>query len=124
VSLTDVRAWADGEVPAAAAVDAKPAPVTTVVPLAAVPEPVVDTSRFDDLVELAEQAMARATRAENQVAFLRNELAQLRESHVRVQTDFDRRNAEQFRATARLAVANNAAPKRAGLRSILRRASA
>jgi hypothetical protein len=107
--------------------DEAAAPAAPVVALAVAPAPtaVEDTSRFDDLVELAEQAMARATRAENQVAFLRNELAQLRESHVRVQTDFDRRNAEQFRATARMAAASaTARPKRAGIRSILRRASA
>jgi hypothetical protein len=123
VSLNDVRGWAEGSVPAAAVADE---PATNAAPLAVVPSPVVDgVSRFDDLMELAEQAMARATRAENQVAFLRNELAQLRESHVRVQTDFDRRNAEQFRATARLAVASpTTSAKRAGIRNILRRASA
>lgn len=123
VSLTDVRSWAEGSLPATA-VDTESSP--TAAPLAVVPAPAPEeTSRLDDLMELAEQAMARATRAENQVAFLRNELAQLRESHVRVQTDFDRRNAEQFRATARLAVAGQAThPKRAGIRNILRRASA
>jgi hypothetical protein len=134
VSLADVRAWADGTLPvavgaediAAAAPAAEPRPVLTVVPPPAGPavQPVEDASRYDDLMELAEQALARATRAENQVAFLRNELAQLRESHVRVQTDFDRQNAERFRATARLAATSaTARPKRAGLRSILRRAS-
>jgi hypothetical protein len=135
VSLSDVRAWADGTLPVptpvavAEAAVAPPveAPVPPVPAPAPAPAPVVveDTSRFDDLLELAEQAMARATRAENQVAFLRNELAQLRESHVRVQTDFDRRNAEEFRATARLAAATAAkGPKRAGIRRILGRASA
>ena len=142
VSLRDVRAWADGTLPVAMAVGAESMvstapvvhsdrPALSVVPTPApapTPAPVVqvveDTSRLDDLMELAEQAMARATRAENQVAFLRNELAQLREAHVRVQTDFDRRNAEQFRATAHLAAADALVrPKRAGIRRILRRAS-
>jgi hypothetical protein len=130
VSLLDVRSWADGTLAAPAPVTVSELPVAApAVPVQSpAPAPVAvieDTPRFDDLVELAEQAMARATRAENQVAFLRNELAQLRESHVRVQTDFDRRNAEQFRATARLAAADAMVrPKRAGIRRILGRASA
>lgn len=142
VSLSDVRAWADGTLPVAVggediaaasvgearpvlSVVPPPAPVAPVAQVAPVVRVVEDTSRYDDLMELAEQALARATRAENQVAFLRNELAQLREAHVRVQTDFDRRNAEEFRATARLAAASaTKRPKRAGLRRILGRASA
>lgn len=121
VSLEDVRTWRGG---------AEEVPTASVTPLRVVPAPAAvaapaDALRYDELVELAEQAIARSARAENQVAFLRNELAQLRESHLRIQADVDRRNAEQFRNTARLACADAlGGSRRSGIRRILRRASA
>ena len=89
VYLPEVLAWA-GVAPAVEeAVPASPAPI------------VAADNRFDDLADRADQALRRATRAEDQLALVRNELAQLRESYQRVNEVLARREAAEFEASVR-----------------------
>lgn len=60
-------------------------------------------TRMTEAAELAERALDRSARAEQQVVFLRNELAQLKDSHSRVQAEVERRSIDRFRETTRVA---------------------
>jgi hypothetical protein len=91
VDIDEVRSWAG-----------VPSPVET----APVIEPVspaarVDDARPEELSDRVKTAVARATRAEDQVSLLRNELAQLREVYQRVSDTLARREAAEFEASVR-----------------------
>ena len=141
VDLAEARTWALGPVPVADGAlamavvvepepepqpEPEPAPVpvlTLALPMA--PAVAVDDDRIAELTALAERALARAERASDQVAYLRNELAQLRDAHLRIQADIDRRNAEHLRTAARLACNDKPtrAPRGGILRLVVRRAA-
>lgn len=114
VDLSEVRAWAG------VADEAEPE---------APPSPDVDAGelarRLDAALERADEALGHSKRAEQQVVFLRNEVAQLQDAHARVQAEVDRRRIEQFRDTARLACADALAARRRRrpVRMLLRRSS-
>jgi len=93
VDIDEVRRWAGVPLPVAEA------PV--IEPVAAVAAARFDDSHFEELTDKVKSALARATRAEDQVALLRNELAQLREVYQRVSDTMARREAAEFQASVR-----------------------
>jgi hypothetical protein len=91
LDIDEVRGWA-GVAP-------EPQPAA---PLAAeAPVPPVEDTRFDDLDDRVKLALSRATRAEDQLSLVRNELAQLREVYLRVSDTLARREAADFEASVR-----------------------
>lgn len=105
VEIDEVRRWAG-----------VPSPVETAPVIEPVVAPAVPPTRFDDshLEELSDRvksALARATRAEDQVALLRNELAQLREVYQRVSDAVARRDAAEFQASVRTMCATPASAR-------------
>jgi hypothetical protein len=62
-----------------------------------------DGSIDDQVARVAEEALERARRAEQEVVFLRNEFAQLHAAHTRVAEELDRQSLARFEATTRAA---------------------
>jgi hypothetical protein len=98
VQLDEVKMWAGVPV---AAVDEEDDPTRLLV------------GKLEHIATQVGQALDRAGRAEQQVVFLRNELAQLREAHGRVREIVDERSLGAFRATtAAVATTALASPRR------------
>lgn len=106
LDLDEVHRWAG--VPAAVAM----APVIEPVAPVAAAAPRFDDSHLEELSDRVKSALARATRAEDQVALLRNELAQLREVYQRVSDTVARREAAEFQASMRSMCATQTSARR------------
>ena len=113
VNLEQVYEWAGLPSPFAETIEAQPEATQVLV------------QRLEDVAAQVRQALDRASRAEQQVIFLRNELAQLRASHGRVQEIVDQRSLGAFQAMANVAATTALAPaRRRRLRGISWRPSA
>lgn len=104
LDLDEVHRWAG--VPAAVAM------APGIEPVAAEVAPRFDDSHLEELTDRVKSALARATRAEDQVALLRNELAQLREVYQRVSDTVARREAAEFQASMRSMCATQTSARR------------
>ena len=94
LDIDEVRRWAGVPSPVAEAPE-----IERVAPVVARPR--FDDAHLEELTDRVKSALARATRAEDQVALLRNELAQLREVYQRVSDTVARREAAEFQASMR-----------------------
>ena len=104
LDIDEVRQWAGVPSPVAEA------PVIEPVAVAAAPR--FDDSHLEELTDRVKSALARATRAEDQVALLRNELAQLRDVYQRVSDTVARREAAEFQASMRSMCATQTSARR------------
>ena len=113
VDLEEIRAWAG--VPSPVVEEPEP-PVSSL-------GPALD-AQFEELAGDVQAALKRAARAERDLSMLRNEFAQLRAAHTRVQEIVDREHARTFQATAAAACdeALVVRPRRRLLGSLIRRA--
>ena len=100
VHLPEVCAWAGIPVPASMVEDGSADPSGALV------------TQLAEIADQVHHALDRASRAEQQMIFLRNELAQLRESHGRVQEIVDERSLSAFQAVASVAATSALAPVR------------
>lgn len=69
------------------------------------------TTRLEEIAAQVDRALDRAGRAEQQVAYLRNEVAQLRAAHSRVQEIVDDRSLAAFRDVTGAVAATVVAPR-------------
>jgi hypothetical protein len=101
VHLPEVCAWAGVAAPAATANQEDFAGTSGAL-----------VAQLEEIAEQVHSALDRASRAEQHVIFLRNELAQLRESHGRVQEIVDQRSLSAFQAVTSVAASTALAPVR------------
>lgn len=90
VDIEEIRAWAG--VPAPAPAEPDPASRSSL-------GPTLD-AQLEDLAGDVKVALTRAARAERELSMLRNEFAQLRAAHTRVQEIVDREHLRSFQTTA------------------------
>ena len=105
LDIDEVRRWAGVPCPVAEA-----PVIEQVAPVATAPQ--FDDSHLEELSDRVKSALARATRAEDQVALLRNELAQLRDVYQRVSDTVARREAAEFQASMRSMCATQTSARR------------
>lgn len=111
LDLDEVRAWAGVPTPEPAEPEA---PTSSL-------GPSLD-AQLEQLAGDVQAALARAARAERELSMLRNEFAQLRAAHTRVQEIVDRQHAEVFRAAMSTACGEVLqGRRRRGLLSVLTR---
>lgn len=116
VNLPDVLAWA-GIAPPVVQSPGAEAPSSEA--------PVQVLKQLEVIADEARRALDRASRAEQQVIFLRNELAQLREAQDRVQEIVDERSLTAFRTVATVTATSALTPvRRKRFLGITRRVSA